>query len=244
MLATIATLFLVLSMIATSGQAAPTTKVYHGSAGLLLSRSSSSSSLSSTSSSLGKRGEATFYNPGGGYGSCGNLLQDTQLVVALPAVDYASGAAICGSCVKISYGGSSVSATVADKCPECATGDVDMTPAVFTALFGAGSASRGRIAGVTWSRCTSGPSSSDEGGSTASVVAAVAAAVPESVPVSVPVPISSNGAVQVPLDGALRCSTDGSELSEYAVGRWWDVTLAHGTKCVVGEGGSVAIAAA
>ena len=35
---------------------------------------------------------ATYYDPNGGYGACGNVLQNTDMIVALSADQYLSGA--------------------------------------------------------------------------------------------------------------------------------------------------------
>ena len=38
------------------------------------------------------RHSATYYDPNGGYGACGNVLQNTDMIVALSADQYLSGA--------------------------------------------------------------------------------------------------------------------------------------------------------
>ncbi|KAK0457326.1 RlpA-like double-psi beta-barrel-protein domain-containing protein-containing protein [Desarmillaria tabescens] len=90
-------------------------------------------------------GPATFYDPNGLIGACGNPLQNSDLIVALSISQYAGGAH-CGTQISVSYAGNSVSATVADECPTCAGDGIDLSPAAFQQLA---SLDAGEIQ-VTW----------------------------------------------------------------------------------------------
>ncbi|KAI0769352.1 RlpA-like double-psi beta-barrel-protein domain-containing protein-containing protein [Trametes elegans] len=90
-------------------------------------------------------GDATYYYPNGGYGACGTQLQNTDYIVALNPVQYSSGAN-CGRRINVQYQGKSVQATVADLCPGCGSGGVDLSPVAFEQLA---PLSAGRIQ-VTW----------------------------------------------------------------------------------------------
>ncbi|KAF7349686.1 Non-Catalytic module family EXPN protein [Mycena sanguinolenta] len=97
------------------------------------SSGSSSSSGSSGTSSGGIDGIATYYDPNGGYGACGSILQNTDYIVALGPNDWDSGAH-CGQTVTVQYSGKSVQVVVQDLCPGC-QGDhgIDLTePAMNT----------------------------------------------------------------------------------------------------------------
>ncbi|KAH9852758.1 RlpA-like double-psi beta-barrel-protein domain-containing protein-containing protein [Lenzites betulinus] len=91
-------------------------------------------------------GDGTFFNPGGAFGACGSVEQDSDFVVALSADQYAGGAN-CFRRVSISFQGHQVSATVEDLCPGCASGSIDMSPVVFQELA---ALSVGRLHGVEW----------------------------------------------------------------------------------------------
>ncbi|KAI9010759.1 RlpA-like double-psi beta-barrel-protein domain-containing protein-containing protein, partial [Hyaloraphidium curvatum] len=91
----------------------------------------------------------------GGLGACGTPVYDSQAICAISGADfdpYTPGGnpnrnSLCGSCITISYQGRSASCTLQDRCDGCASGDIDMTPSVFSQLadFGVG-----RMP-VTWS---------------------------------------------------------------------------------------------
>ncbi|KAJ7622231.1 RlpA-like double-psi beta-barrel-protein domain-containing protein-containing protein [Roridomyces roridus] len=78
-------------------------------------------------------GIATYYDPNGGFGACGNVLTNDMFVAALNPGDYASGAH-CGRTISVQYQGRTVNAVVQDLCPGC-QGDhgIDLTePAMST----------------------------------------------------------------------------------------------------------------
>jgi hypothetical protein len=99
---------------------------------------------------LATSGEMTWYDLGG-LGSCGTAIVGGQ--IAMAAVDLPRNH--CGSCIEISLNGKTVRGTVADTCPECATGSLDVTKDVFTALT---SLEVGRVR-VDWTWCESAPPS-------------------------------------------------------------------------------------
>ncbi|KAF8902709.1 riboflavine-aldehyde-forming enzyme [Mucidula mucida] len=78
-------------------------------------------------------GDATYYYPNGGYGACGQPLQNSDHVVALASAQYSSGAN-CGRQIRVNYNGKSVTARVADLCAGCVSGDVDLTSSAFEVL--------------------------------------------------------------------------------------------------------------
>ncbi|CAG8654549.1 296_t:CDS:2 [Ambispora leptoticha] len=108
---------------------------------------SSSSGDTSTHS-----GSGTFYNPG--LGACGQTDSDSDTIVAMGAPYFdqytpngnPNHNTLCGKQIKIHYNGKSAIGTIEDRCPECAGGDVDMSPAVFNQLA---DPSQGRIP-ITW----------------------------------------------------------------------------------------------
>ena len=54
---------------------------------------------------------------------------------------------MCGRKMRVTYGDKSVTVTVADTCPGCSVGSVDLTPTAFEQLA---PLSVGRIHGVKW----------------------------------------------------------------------------------------------
>ncbi|KAJ6533626.1 Non-catalytic module family EXPN protein [Mycena capillaripes] len=73
-------------------------------------------------------GPATFYNPGGNLGACGNPIQDSDVAVALNSADNAGGAH-CGQNISVQFNGASITINVQDLCPGCQAGGIDLTPA-------------------------------------------------------------------------------------------------------------------
>ncbi|KAJ7131072.1 RlpA-like double-psi beta-barrel-protein domain-containing protein-containing protein, partial [Mycena epipterygia] len=91
---------------------------------------------------------ATYYYPNGGTGACGNVLQNTDWIVALSYGTWNSGAN-CGKTITVEYNGGSVSGVlVADLCPGCIGDGIDLSPAVMAALD-SNYINDGRIS-VTW----------------------------------------------------------------------------------------------
>lgn len=78
-----------------------------------------------------RTGEATYYDFADGSGNCGfPATPDDLLVGAMNATDYA-GSAVCGSCVRITGPDGTVDVRIVDQCPECAPGDIDLSPEAF-----------------------------------------------------------------------------------------------------------------
>ncbi|KAI8138844.1 RlpA-like double-psi beta-barrel-protein domain-containing protein-containing protein, partial [Fennellomyces sp. T-0311] len=86
-------------------------------------------------------GTGTFFTPsteGGSTGACGDFNEDDAEIVALVSNEFygdsSSKSDWCGKKVEITVDGKSATATITDMCPECKTGDLDMTKAVFQQL--------------------------------------------------------------------------------------------------------------
>jgi expansin (peptidoglycan-binding protein) len=91
-------------------------------------------------------GDATYYHPG--KTSCGPVHSDDDLIVALSPAQFTRHPDACGRYIRVmGYNGHQVTVQVADKCPECSLGSIDLTSAGFLMLFG--SLEIGRAA-VTW----------------------------------------------------------------------------------------------
>ncbi|CAG8591183.1 10283_t:CDS:1 [Ambispora leptoticha] len=95
----------------------------------------------STSTSFSKySGKATYYNPG--LGACGVDANDNSMVVAISAPNFdpmiqngnPNKNTLCGKRVRIYYGDKFVDGVVADRCPVCKLGDIDLSPAMFSQL--------------------------------------------------------------------------------------------------------------
>ncbi|KAL0579486.1 hypothetical protein V5O48_002528 [Marasmius crinis-equi] len=82
-------------------------------------------------------GDATWYQPNGGYGACGYKLQNSDMIVALPRGHYANGGK-CNKHLNVHYKGKSVNVKVADLCPGCGPNDVDLSEGAFKKLAGLG----------------------------------------------------------------------------------------------------------
>ena len=78
-------------------------------------------------------GEGTYYAATG----AGNCSFDPSpgdlMVAAMNAVDY-QGAAWCGGCVEVTGPDGVVTVRIVDQCPECARGDLDLSPEAFARL--------------------------------------------------------------------------------------------------------------
>ncbi|KAJ6452682.1 RlpA-like double-psi beta-barrel-protein domain-containing protein-containing protein [Mycena vitilis] len=73
---------------------------------------------------------ATYYDPNGGFGACGNTLQNTDFIVALGPAFYNAGAH-CGQTLT----GKSIVVTVQDLCPGCqGTNGIDLSESAMAAL--------------------------------------------------------------------------------------------------------------
>ncbi|GAA5837080.1 hypothetical protein JCM9279_005579 [Rhodotorula babjevae] len=88
----------------------------------------------SSASSGTYSGQATFYSQGGAAGSCGNYASDSDYVVAVNAAQMNSG--WCGRKVTVTNksNGKTITATVADTCPGCSYGSLDLSTGAFGAI--------------------------------------------------------------------------------------------------------------
>ncbi len=76
-------------------------------------------------------GEATYYDEADGSGNCSFPATPGDLLVgAMNQADYA-GSAACGACAAIAGPDGSVVVRIVDRCPECAPGDIDLSPQAF-----------------------------------------------------------------------------------------------------------------
>lgn len=96
-----------------------------------------------------RSGEATYYDFADGSGNCGfPATPDDLLVGAMNHTDYAASAA-CGLCVRIQASdepSASVDVRIVDQCPECAPGDIDLSPEAFAHIA---ALQAGRVP-ITW----------------------------------------------------------------------------------------------
>lgn len=98
-------------------------------------------------------GDLTFYDPG--MGACGISSGAGEMVVALNAPQFDPATpngnpnlnSLCGKRVRVTGpSGTTVDATIVDRCPGCAAGSLDLSPAAFQVLA---PLDKGRVAG-TW----------------------------------------------------------------------------------------------
>ncbi|KAJ6484825.1 Non-catalytic module family EXPN protein [Mycena sanguinolenta] len=79
-------------------------------------------------------GLATYYDPNGGTGACGNVLQNSDFIVALGEGNW-DGGAHCGQTVNVQYQGNTVQVTVQDLCPGCqGANGIDLSEGAMAAL--------------------------------------------------------------------------------------------------------------
>jgi expansin (peptidoglycan-binding protein) len=78
-------------------------------------------------------GDMTYYDPEGAVGKCAHNNLQTDYVVAL-SPSQLNGVANCDKMIRIHRNGLSTAAKVVDLCPECGSGSIDVTPAVFDVL--------------------------------------------------------------------------------------------------------------
>ncbi|MCO5565451.1 hypothetical protein L7F22_019124 [Adiantum nelumboides] len=76
-------------------------------------------------------GQATWYRQGGNAGSCGKTHSDDDKVVAV-AEELAG--KHCGEKITVKHGDKTMTATVADTCPECDYGHLDLSRGAFESL--------------------------------------------------------------------------------------------------------------
>lgn len=77
-----------------------------------------------------QRGEATYYDADGS-GNCSfDPSPGDLMVAAMNDAEYA-GSAVCGACVHVQGPDGEVTVRIVDRCPECARGDLDLSPQAF-----------------------------------------------------------------------------------------------------------------
>ncbi|KAI8577335.1 hypothetical protein K450DRAFT_252669 [Umbelopsis ramanniana AG] len=96
-------------------------------------------------------GDATYYNPSAGTNSCGTQASDSDIMAAMNVAQMQNGAnpnanPNCGRKVAIKGPKGSVTVTILDTCPGCASGDIDMSPAAFDKIA---DEAQGRVP-ITW----------------------------------------------------------------------------------------------
>ncbi|PWA01131.1 hypothetical protein BB558_002784 [Smittium angustum] len=95
-------------------------------------------------------GDGTFYDAG--LGSCGWNNSNSDFIAAINAPQYGNtanpnNAPVCGQCALVTGpNGNSVKVKIVDRCPVCAYGSLDLSPAAFNVLA---SPDAGRIS-ITW----------------------------------------------------------------------------------------------
>lgn len=93
-----------------------------------------------------RSGEATFYTFADGTGNC--LFDATPfdlMIGAMNETDYAN-SAVCGECVRLTGPDGVILIRIVDRCPECAPGDIDLSPQAFSLIA---DTARGRVP-ITW----------------------------------------------------------------------------------------------
>jgi expansin (peptidoglycan-binding protein) len=96
-------------------------------------------------------GDATYYNPSAGVNSCGTQASDSDIMAAMNVAQMQNGAnpnanPNCGRKVTLQGPKGSVTVTILDTCPGCASGDLDLSPAAFDKIA---DQAQGRVP-ITW----------------------------------------------------------------------------------------------
>jgi expansin (peptidoglycan-binding protein) len=73
-----------------------------------------------------RTGEATYYTFADGTGNCG-FAASTDYVAALNDPDW-MGSGLCDTCAEVTGPSGTVTLRIVDRCPECASGDLDLSP--------------------------------------------------------------------------------------------------------------------
>ncbi|KAF8872348.1 hypothetical protein BD779DRAFT_347333 [Infundibulicybe gibba] len=94
--------------------------------------------------SLAKRfdnAQLTFYSPdaGGGLGACGEIIHNSDFIVALNTPQYQAStppggfrSTLCDQSITITVNGKTATAKIMDECPFCPDDGLDLTPALFS----------------------------------------------------------------------------------------------------------------
>ncbi|KAJ6561958.1 RlpA-like double-psi beta-barrel-protein domain-containing protein-containing protein [Mycena capillaripes] len=78
-------------------------------------------------------GDATWYTPDGGFGACGNPLQNDDFIVALSEANY-DGGSHCGQTIEVQYNGQTIDLNVQDLCPGCGGDGIDIAVGAFASI--------------------------------------------------------------------------------------------------------------
>ncbi|CBQ73608.1 conserved hypothetical protein [Sporisorium reilianum SRZ2] len=82
----------------------------------------------------GGQGQATYFLQNGNAGSCGWVSSDDSPVVAVNSAQMSGD--LCGQTVWIQGNGKTISAVIADTCPTCDWGSLDLSVGAFQQLSG------------------------------------------------------------------------------------------------------------
>ncbi|TKY84792.1 hypothetical protein EX895_005872 [Sporisorium graminicola] len=82
----------------------------------------------------GGQGQATYFYQNGNPGSCGQWNSDSTPLVAVNSAQMSDD--LCGQTVWIQANGKTISAVVADTCPTCDSGSLDLSTGAFEQLSG------------------------------------------------------------------------------------------------------------
>ena len=88
--------------------------------------------LAAPAKRAGGSGQATYFYQGGNPGSCGWVSSDDSAVAAINSAQMDS--SLCGQKIYIQANGKTIEATVADTCPTCDWGSVDLSVGAFQQL--------------------------------------------------------------------------------------------------------------
>jgi expansin (peptidoglycan-binding protein) len=98
-----------------------------------------------------RSGEGTYYDADG-TGNCG-FAASSEHVAAMNNPDW-DGSSVCGSCAEVTGPNATITVRIVDRCPECASGDLDLSMAAFDMIA---DHAAGRVP-ITWHQveCASG----------------------------------------------------------------------------------------
>lgn len=92
----------------------------------------------------GGSGQATYFYQNGNPGSCGQYHSDSDSIVAVNSAQMNSG--LCGQSISVQGNGKTIQAVVADTCPTCGYGDLDLSTGAFQQLSGMDAG----VVGIQW----------------------------------------------------------------------------------------------
>jgi expansin (peptidoglycan-binding protein) len=87
---------------------------------------------SSCSATPIRTGDGTYYD-GDGTGNCSFDARPDMLFAAMNDPDY-DGSDVCGTCAEVTGPNGTITVTITDRCPECASGDLDLSVTAFDAI--------------------------------------------------------------------------------------------------------------